>query len=195
MSGPTAEGTTSTNLSRNLHLGPPAYSQVLPFSYLRAGPRVGRGRSTPTSRICLRPSVLDRHPVLLRGVEVSNRSRVHASSPIPLYHRYLEPLLGTVGGPCSYPSSRSKGSTRTVHTPPLVWGCLCYTIQFVMHVADMKVNNRKVLLILDRYRSHMSAHTLHLFNAHRVILYALPVHTSGKTQPLDVTVFSSFKMH
>ena len=72
------------------------------------------------------PSVLDRHPVLLQGVEASNRSRVHASSPIPLYQRYLEPVLGTVGGPWSSRSSRSKRSTGTVHTPLPVWGCLRY---------------------------------------------------------------------
>ena len=67
-----------------------------------------------------------------------------------------------------------------------------WATQFAMHVADLTTNNRKVLLILDGYRSHMSVQTLHLYNAHRVILYALPAHTSGKTQPLDVTVFSPF---
>ena len=112
---------------------PPPWSARLlsstSVSYLRAAPRAGRGCSTPTSRIRLRPSVLDRHPVPLRGVEASNRSRVHASSPIPLYHRYLDPVLGIVGDPCSSPSSRSKGSTRTVHTPPPVWGCLCYSME------------------------------------------------------------------
>ena len=109
---------------------PPPWSARLllgtSVSYLRAAPRAGRGRSTPTSRIRLCPSVLDRHPVPLRGVEASSRSRVHASSPIPLYHRYLEPVLGTVSGPCFTSSSRSKGSSWTVHTPPPVWGCLCY---------------------------------------------------------------------
>ena len=110
---------------------PPPWSARLfsgtSVSYLRAVPRVGRGRSTPTSRIRLRPSVLDRHPVPLRGVEALNRSRVQASSPVPLYHRYLEPVLGTVGGPCSSPCSGSKGSTRTVHTTPAHLGV------FVLH--------------------------------------------------------------
>ena len=64
---------------------------------------------------------------------------------------------------------------------------------FVKHVADLTSNNRKVLLILDGYRCHMSVRTLEMLNAHGVIVYALPAHTSGKTQPLDVTVFSSFK--
>ena len=112
---------------------PPPWSACLlsgtSVSYLRAAPRAGRGRSTPTSRIRLRPSALDRHPVPLRGVEASNRSRVHASSPISLHHRYVEPVLGTVGGPCFTTSSRSKGSTRTVRTPSPVWGCLCYRVE------------------------------------------------------------------
>ena len=126
MSGPTAEGGDKHGPVKE----PPPWSARLlsgnSVSYLRAVSRAGRGRSTPTSRIPLRPSVLDRHSVPLRGMEASNRSRVHASSPIPRYHCYLQPVLGTVGGPCSSLSSRSKGYTRTVHTPPPVWGCLCY---------------------------------------------------------------------
>ena len=66
---------------------------------------------------------------------------------------------------------------------------------FVKHVADLTSNNRKVLLILDGYRCYMSVRTLEMLNVHRVIVYALPAHTSVKTQPLDVTVFSSFKMN
>ena len=65
----------------------PAYSKATPFSYLdRHSAQVEDARGTPTSRIRLHPSVPDRYPVPLRGVEASNRSRVRVSSPIPLYH-------------------------------------------------------------------------------------------------------------
>ena len=87
-------------------------------SYLRAAPRAGRGRSTPTIRIRLRPSVLDRHLVPLRGVEASNRSRVLASSPFPLYHatraRYPVSLASVRLHPVF---SIVKGLGGAVHTP------------------------------------------------------------------------------
>ena len=49
------------------------------------------------------------------------------------------------------------------------------------------------LRILDGYRAHISIDVLELFDNSNVIVYALPSHTSGKTQPLDVTVFPSLK--
>ena len=117
------------------------------FSYRRAAPRTGGGRSTPTSRIRLRPWVLDRHPVPLRGVETSNRSHVHTSFPILLYHRYLEPVLGTVGGPCSSPSSRSKGATRTVHTLRPSGG-VYVTVSFLL-LANSKIDASQRVSILS----------------------------------------------
>ena len=50
-----------------------------------------------------------------------------------------------------------------------------------------------MLLVLDGYRSHMAVGPLELLDAHINIVYALPAHKSGKTQPLDVTVLSAFK--
>ena len=58
---------------------------------------------------------------------------------------------------------------------------------------DPTRGGRKVLLILDGYRSHMSLAALETLDFNNVIVYALPAHTSGKTQPLDVTIFSPFK--
>ena len=56
-------------------------------------------------------------------------------------------------------------------------------------------NGRKVLLIYDGYRSHLLLDVLDIFAKHRVIVYALPAHTSGKTQPCDTVLFGSFKHH
>lgn len=65
--------------------------------------------------------------------------------------------------------------------------------QFVLDVKQQTGNNRKVLLTYDGYRSHMSIEALEILEEGGVIAYALPAHTSGTTQPLDVGVFSPFK--
>ena len=64
---------------------------------------------------------------------------------------------------------------------------------FVEFTNDLRCNNRKVLLIYDGYRSHLSLQVLELFHLNDIIVYALPAHTSGKTQPLDTVLFSVFK--
>jgi len=63
----------------------------------------------------------------------------------------------------------------------------------VFSVADLTGNDRRVLLIFDGYRSHLSLSVLELFERNNIIVYALPAHTSGKSQPLDVVLFGSFK--
>ena len=68
-----------------------------------------------------------------------------------------------------------------------------WTSSFVDYVSDLTANDRKLLLIYDGYRSHMSLSVLQLFAENNIVIYALPAHTSGKTQPLDVVAFSVFK--
>ena len=72
----------------------------------------------------------------------------------------------------------------------LQWGKL-----FAEDCRDLTARGRKVLLILDGYREHMTYPVLHLFDASGIIVYALPAHTSGSTQPLYVSVFDPFKEH
>lgn len=64
---------------------------------------------------------------------------------------------------------------------------------FIQHVHELTVGGRKVLLTYDGYRSHMSIRVLELFSKNNVEVYALPAHSSGKTQPLDVILFSAYK--
>jgi hypothetical protein len=64
---------------------------------------------------------------------------------------------------------------------------------FVEAVADLTTDGRKVLLIYDGYRSHLGLEALKTLMVCGVLAYALPAHTSGTTQPLDVNVFSPFK--
>jgi len=66
---------------------------------------------------------------------------------------------------------------------------------FVTDVAHLTRDGRKVLLIYDGYRSHMSPAVLRLFRKRNIVAYCLPAHTTGVTQPLDLTVFGSFKTH
>ncbi len=56
-------------------------------------------------------------------------------------------------------------------------------------------DNRKVLLVYDGYRSHMSFKALKILSDGNAEVFALPSHTSGITQPLDVSVISAFKQH
>lgn len=51
---------------------------------------------------------------------------------------------------------------------------------------DLTEGDRKVILLYDGYRSHMSLAVLELFRKKCFIAYALPAPTSGTTQPLDV---------
>ena len=70
---------------------------------------------------------------------------------------------------------------------------LNWTNYFVDFVSDLTANGRKLLRIYDRYRSHMSLTVLKLFADNNIVVYALPPHTSGKTQPFDVVAFSAFE--
>ena len=64
---------------------------------------------------------------------------------------------------------------------------------FIESVEDLTANDRYILLIFDGYGAHMSLRVLELFRRNRIIAYALPAHTSGTTQPLDVVMFSEYK--
>ena len=65
-----------------------------------------------------------------------------------------------------------------------------WTSSFVDYVSDPTTNDRKLLLIYDGYRSHMSLSVLQLFAENNIVVYALPAHTSGKIQPLYVLSFA-----
>lgn len=67
--------------------------------------------------------------------------------------------------------------------------------EFVEYVKPDTDHGRKVLLTYDGYRSLMILRALENFEQNGVCVYALPAHSSGKTQPLDVVLFSLFKKH
>lgn len=70
---------------------------------------------------------------------------------------------------------------------------LSWAYTFVDYTRDLRSGGRKILLVYDAYRSHISLEVLGVFKNHGIEIYALPAHTSGKTQPLDVVPFSVLK--
>ena len=65
--------------------------------------------------------------------------------------------------------------------------------KFIEYTHNLRSQDRKVLLVFDGYRSHLALCALKIFADNNIIVYALPSHTSGKTQPLDSVIFSAFK--
>ena len=55
--------------------------------------------------------------------------------------------------------------------------------------------DNKVLLILDNHESHVSLKAVDFCRANGIVLLSLPPHCSHKLQPLDLTVFSPFKLY
>lgn len=64
---------------------------------------------------------------------------------------------------------------------------------FAKRLRDLTSNGRKVLIIYDSYATYMRIRVLEMFRANNILVYALPAHTSGKTQPLDDFAFAFFK--
>ena len=64
---------------------------------------------------------------------------------------------------------------------------------FVQNVSDLTANDRYVLLTYDGYAVQLLLRVIDMFRANRIVAYALPAHTSGKLQPLDVVAFSVFR--
>ncbi|CAH2008958.1 unnamed protein product [Acanthoscelides obtectus] len=58
--------------------------------------------------------------------------------------------------------------------------------------SNASLNNR-VLLILDNHESHISVEVVKYAKSNGVTLLTIPPHCSRKLQPLDVSVYSSFK--
>jgi len=64
---------------------------------------------------------------------------------------------------------------------------------FCKFVEPQTAGGRKVLLTYDGYRSHLSLRVLEMFQKNNIIVYSLPAHTSGKTQPCDMNLFRTYK--
>lgn len=65
--------------------------------------------------------------------------------------------------------------------------------QFFLEETIELRSSGKILLILDGYAAHVQYRALKLFRDNNVIVQGLPAHTSHVLQPLDKSVFRSFK--
>ena len=60
------------------------------------------------------------------------------------------------------------------------------------YTKDLRLLGRKVLLLYNAHRSHISLEVLEVFLRNGIVVYALPAHSSGKAQPLDFVLFAAF---
>ncbi|CAH1965150.1 unnamed protein product [Acanthoscelides obtectus] len=66
-------------------------------------------------------------------------------------------------------------------------------LKFFIDITRPK-QDRPVLLILDNHSTHQNLEALNLARQNHVIMVSIPPHTSHKLQPLDVSVYRSFKV-
>ena len=64
---------------------------------------------------------------------------------------------------------------------------------FVNENAHLRQNGEYCLLVLDGYSAHVQYRTLQYLLENRIIVVAMPAHSSHRLQPLDVGVFGPFK--
>ncbi len=96
--------------------------------------------------------------------------------------------------PACKPPPGSTLALRTENGSVDTVNFLNWAYNFVDHVKHFTANSRKILLIYDAYRAHISLEVLELFFlSNNIIVYALSAHSSGKTQPLDTVLFSVSK--
>lgn len=65
--------------------------------------------------------------------------------------------------------------------------------KFVEETQYIREDGKYMLLILDGYGAHIQYPFLKYMRDNRVVVIALPAHTSHVLQPLDVTVFNAYK--
>ena len=53
-------------------------------------------------------------------------------------------------------------------------------------------SDKKILLLLERHKTHVSVGLVEWANEHGIILFILPAHTSHLLQPMDVACFRPF---
>lgn len=86
-----------------------------------------------------------------------------------------------------------KGTVGVAHPTGWMTGenFVQFLKHFVFHVKCSKDN--KALMIMDNHDSHITIESLDFAKENGIVLLTLPPHCSNKLQPLDVSVFSSFK--
>ena len=60
---------------------------------------------------------------------------------------------------------------------------LLWVRTFVEYTRDLRSDRRKILLVYDAYKFHISLEVLGVFKRYGIIIYALPAYTPGKHSP------------
>ncbi|KAK4312454.1 hypothetical protein Pmani_016140 [Petrolisthes manimaculis] len=85
------------------------------------------------------------------------------------------------------------GSKGILHPSGWMNGeCFVQTLQHLHEKSGSSVEN-KILLIMDNAECHMNVHVVEFAIKHGIVIVTLPPHTTDKLQPLDVSVFGTFK--
>lgn len=99
-----------------------------------------------------------------------------------------------------------NGQSKTIHTFPPI----CYRYQrenpgldsaifldwarnFLRDTKELRDNGKYIMLVYDGCRCHVQLEALSLFKHSHVVVIGLPAHTSHLLQPLDVSIYGSFK--
>lgn len=67
--------------------------------------------------------------------------------------------------------------------------------KFVEETKHVRENGNHMILVLDGYGGHIQLEFLQFMKDNRIVVIALPAHTSHVLQPLDVTVFGPYKSY
>ena len=70
--------------------------------------------------------------------------------------------------------------------------CFLDTLKHIKESTYCSPTN-KILIIMDNAECHMSIHGIEYANDNGIVIVTLPPHTTDKLQPLDVSVYASFK--
>lgn len=68
-----------------------------------------------------------------------------------------------------------------------------WATKFIEQTKALREEHEYLLLTMDGFGAHLSYHALYMLQLNNIIPYALPAHTSHRTQVLDYSVFSPFK--
>ena len=64
---------------------------------------------------------------------------------------------------------------------------------FIAETTELRKKHNYLFLTMEGFGAHLSYRALALLAEQNIIAYALPAHTSHRTQVLDYSVFSPFK--
>lgn len=68
-----------------------------------------------------------------------------------------------------------------------------WAVKFCEETKMLREEVQHLLLLLNEYGAHLQYKTLKYLKGNGIIVVALPAHTSHVIQPVDVSVFSSYK--